>query len=224
VTARPRALLSWSSGKDSAWALHVARTQAEVEIVGLLTTITDAYQRVSMHGVREALLDAQAAAAGLPVTKVRIPAPCPNEIYEREMVRAMADARAAGVSCVVFGDLFLADLRAWREQRLAEVGMRGVFPIWRRDTGALVREMLAGGLRAVLTCVDPRRVPGTLAGRWLDETLLAELPRDVDPCGENGEFHSFAAAGPMFRAPLDVRVGESTTRDGFVFADVLPGV
>jgi uncharacterized protein (TIGR00290 family) len=220
--ARPKALLSWSTGKDSAYTLHVARAAGEVEVVGLLTTVTAAYDRVSMHGVRRVLLDRQAEAAGLPLTVVDIPAPCPNEVYEQAMGAALDAARARGVSCVLFGDLFLADLRAYREQKLSAIGMTGVFPLWQRDTAALAREMTAAGLRAHLTCVDPRRLPGSFAGRRFDDALLAELPEGVDPCGENGEFHTFASAGPMFAAPIPVTPGEVAVRDGFVFADLLP--
>ncbi len=219
---RARALLSWSTGKDSAYTLHVARAAGDVEVVGLLTTVTAAYDRVSMHGVRRALLERQAEAAGLPLTVVDIPSPCPDAVYEQAMAAALDGARAAGVTCVVFGDLFLADLRAYRERRLAEAGMSGVFPLWQRDTAALAREMTAAGLRAHLTCVDPRRLPGSFAGRTFDDRLLDELPGDVDPCGENGEFHTFASAGPMFTAPIPVVAGEVVERDGFVFADLVP--
>ncbi len=214
--------MSWSTGKDSAWALHEARRAGEVEIVGLLTTVTSAFGRVSMHGVREALLDAQAAALGLPCRKVAIPSPCPNEVYEREMSRALAEARAAGVTHVVFGDLYLADLRAWREARMAEVGMTCSFPLWQRPTDALARDMIGGGLRATLTCVDPRKLDRSFAGRAFDGALLADLPPGVDPCGENGEFHTFACGGPMFARPIATVGGEVVERDGFVFADVLP--
>jgi uncharacterized protein (TIGR00290 family) len=219
---RPKALLSWSTGKDSAYTLHVARAAGEVEVVGLLTTVTAAYDRVSMHGVRRALLDRQAAAAGLPLTVVDIPAPCPNEVYEQAMGAALEAAKARGVTCVLFGDLFLADLRAYREHKLAGIGMTGRFPLWHRDTATLAREMTRAGLRAHLTCVDPRRLPGRFAGRTYDDALLDELPADVDPCGENGEFHTFASAGPMFCAPIAVSTGEVVERDGFVFADLLP--
>ncbi len=220
--APPKAVMSWSSGKDSAWALHEVRRAGTFELRGLLTTITADYARVSMHGVREALLDAQADALGLRCWKVRIPAPCPNEVYERAMAAVLAELRADGVTHVIFGDLFLEDLRAWREAKLAEVGMHAVFPLWKRETAPLAREMIAGGLRAVLTCVDPKKVPPRCAGRWFDDALLGDLPPEVDPCGENGEFHTFAAAGPMFARPIDVSVGEVVEREGFVFADVLP--
>jgi uncharacterized protein (TIGR00290 family) len=219
---KPKAIVSWSSGKDAAWALAEARRAGEVEVVGAITTVTSAYGRVSMHGVREVLLDQQLEAIGLPCRKVAIPAPCPNEVYERAMAEVLAEARAEGVSEVVFGDLFLADLRAWREAKLASVGMRARFPLWGRDTGELARAMIAGGARATLVCVDPRKLPAALAGRAFDEALLAELPAGVDPCGENGEFHSFAWAGPAFARPVRVRPGEVVEREGFVFADLLP--
>jgi uncharacterized protein (TIGR00290 family) len=219
---RLKALVAWSSGKDSAWALHEVQRAGEVEVVGLLTTVTSEFGRVSMHAVRETLLDQQAEALGLPCHKVRIPWPCVNEVYEREMGRALADARARGVDCVVFGDLFLADVRAYREARMAGSGIEPVFPLWGRDTPRLAREMLAGGVRATLTCVDPRRLDPSFAGRAFDEALLAALPAGVDPCGENGEFHTFVSAGPLFRAPLQVAVGEIVEREGFVFPDVLP--
>ena len=222
MTTRPKALVSWSSGKDSAFALHEARRSGELEIVGLLTTVTAAFGRVSMHGVREALLDRQAEALGLRCWKVSIPSPCPNEVYEREMARALAEAAAIGVDRVVFGDLFLEDLRQYRETKLGQIGMTCVFPLWKRDTASLARDMIAAGLKAKLTCVDPRRLDRSFAGRAFDEGLLAALPEGVDPCGENGEFHTFAHAGPMFAEPIAVSVGEVVERDGFVFADVLP--
>ena len=222
VMPRPRALLAWSSGKDSAWALHELRRAGEVDVVGLLTTVTDPFARVSMHAVREELLDRQAAAVGLPCRKVRIPWPCPNDRYEAEMGRALAEARAEGISHVAFGDLFLEDVRAYRESKLAGTGVAPLFPLWGRDTARLAREMIDGGLRAVLTCVDPRQVSRALAGRAFDASLLADLPPGVDRCGENGEFHSFVWDGPIFAAPLAVVPGEIVEREGFVFADVLP--
>ena len=219
---RKRALVAWSSGKDSAYALHLARRDEALDVVGLLTTITDAYERVAMHGVREALLDAQAAAVALPLVKVRIPSPCPNEVYERARGEAMAAAMAQGIDHVVFGDLFLADIRAYREAQLARIGMTPVFPLWLRDTAALAREMIDEGIEAVLTCVDPRQLDRSFAGRRFDGALLAALPASVDPCGENGEFHTLVTAGPMFARPIRVRTGAVVERDGFVFADVLP--
>lgn len=217
----PKAWMAWSSGKDSAWALHVTRQQDLVDIVGLLTTVTDAYGRISMHGVREELLHAQAAAVGLPFHVVRIPAPCSNDAYEAKMQEALAIAGRDGVTHVVFGDLFLEDIRAYREAQLARVGMTGVFPLWKRDTTALAREMIDGGLKAHLVCVDPRRMPRHPAGRAFDEALLRELPDGVDPCGENGEFHTFAWDGPMFSRPVAVAVGETVEREGFVFTDLV---
>jgi len=221
--ARPRAWLAWSSGKDSAWALHTIRQAGEFDVVALLTTVNRTHQRVAMHAVRESLLEMQAAAAGLPLVKVPIPSPCPNEIYEREMGAAMERARAEGVWHVIFGDLFLEDIRAYREKQLAACGMTPVFPLWRRDTRLLAQEMLAGGLSAYLTCVDPRKLAKSFAGRRFDAELLKDFPEGVDPCGENGEFHTFANAGPMFRDKIAVTPGEIVERDGFVFADLLPG-
>jgi uncharacterized protein (TIGR00290 family) len=218
-----KALLAWSSGKDSAWALHEVRRAGDLDVVGLLTTVTTTFGRVSMHAVREELLDRQAAAVGLPCTKVRIPWPCPNERYEAEMASALAAARAGGVSRVVFGDLFLADIRAYREQKLAGSGIDPEFPLWGRDTAALAREMVDGGLRATLTCVDPRALDRSFAGRTFDAAFLADLPPGVDPCGERGEFHTFTWAGPMLSAPIAVTPGEVVEREGFVFADLLGG-
>lgn len=218
---KPKALLAWSSGKDSAWALHVLRHQGEVEVVGLLTTLNEAFGRVAMHAVRAQLLRAQAEAVGLPLTTVPLPWPCSNAEYEARMSDAMADARMRGISVVAFGDLYLDDIRRYREERLAGTGLRPVFPLWGEPTAALARRMIDGGLRARLTCVDPRKLPAALAGRDFDAALLAELPPDVDPCGENGEFHSFAYAGPMFARPIAIRSGEVVERDGFVFADLV---
>jgi len=222
AVARPKALVSWSSGKDSAWALHLVRQAGELEIAGLVTTVTSAFGRVAMHGVREALLDAQAGSLGLPCFKVPIPWPCSNAIYEAEVSQVLRQAQRQGVTKVVFGDLFLADIRAYREARMAELGLQPVFPLWMRDTAQLAREMLAAGVRATLTCVDPKKLSRDFAGRSFDAGLLSELPAGVDPCGEYGEFHTFASAGPMFSRPIDVVTGEIVERDGFVFADLLP--
>jgi len=219
--ARPKAWLAWSSGKDSAWALHTVRLAGEFEVAALLTTVNRTHGRVAMHAVRESLLEMQAAAAGLPLVKVDIPSPCPNEIYESAMSEAMARARDEGVRHVIFGDLFLEDIRAYREKQLASRGMTPVFPLWRIDTRRLAEEMIAGGLRAHLTCVDSRQLERGFAGRRFDGELLADLPAGVDPCGENGEFHTFACVGPMFSAEVPVTVGEIVERDGFVFADLL---
>jgi len=215
-------LLSWSSGKDSAWALHVLRQRPGASIGALLTTVNSDADRVAMHAVRRTLVEAQAAAAGLPLWQVAIPSPCPNEVYEARMRNAMARARAEGFTHVAFGDLFLEDVRRYREERLAGTGLAPLFPLWGRPTAPLAREMLAGGLEATLTCVDPRQLDPSFAGRAYDARLLADLPAAVDPCGERGEFHTFCSAGPMFGAPLAVDAGEIVTRDGFVFADVRP--
>ena len=219
---RPRALVAWSTGKDSAWALHEARRAGELDIVGLLTTVTAPYQRVSMHAVRVELLAAQADAIGLPLHIVEIPAPCLDAVYADTMGRALAAARGDGITHVVFGDLFLADVRAYREARMAETGMTPVFPLWGRDTRALATEILEAGVEAWITCGDPRRVPRELVGRRVDAALLASLPDGVDPCGERGETHTFVAAGPMLNRRIPVRVAEVVERDGFVFADLVP--
>ncbi|MGE0452651.1 MAG: ATP-binding protein [Vicinamibacteria bacterium] len=219
---RERVLVAWSSGKDSAWSLHLLRQQPEIEVVGLLTTLDESRERVAMHAVRRELLLAQAAAAGLPLEIVRIPNPCPNEAYEQRMGAAMARAKAAGVASVAFGDLYLEDVRRYRERQMRNSGLSLRFPLWGRPTRALAEEMIDGGLRATLTAVDPRRLDARFAGRAFDRALLAELPAEVDACGENGEFHSFAWAGPMFARPIRVRPGAVVTRDGFVYADLLP--
>ncbi len=219
-----RVLLSWSSGKDSAWALHQLRRQANVEVVGLLTTFNEAADRVAMHAVRRRLVEAQAAATGLPLWPVLLPWPCVNADYEALMEVALGRARSEGVSHVAFGDLFLEDIRTYREQRMRGTGLEPMFPLWSagRDTPALARVMLDAGVRAVLTCVDPKQLSEDFAGRLFDDALLEALPPAVDPCGERGEFHTFCFDGPMFAAPLAVEVGERTTRDGFCFADVVP--
>ena len=223
MTGRPRALIAWSSGKDSAWALHETRRAGAVQVVGALTTITSEFGRVSIHGLREELLRAQLDACGLPATIVRIPYPCPNEVYEQAMAAAMHEAKAAGISHVVFGDLFLQDVRAYREQRLAPIGITSLFPLWHRPTDALAREMIGAGVDARLVCVDLKKLPRPFAGRRFDNALLAELPPGVDPCGENGEFQSFVAAGPMLTRPVAVAAGETVERDGYAYADLLPG-
>ncbi len=219
---KPKAIVSWSTGKDSAFALQRVREQGQLEVVGILTTLTAEFGRVSMHGVRESLLDAQARALGLPCHKVLIPFPCPNAVYEQRISEALERARAQGVTHVVFGDLFLEDIRAYREAQLAQLGLEGVFPVWKEDTALLAREMVRKQLSAFLTCVDPAKLDGSFVGRCFDLQFLEQLPRDVDPCGENGEFHTFACSGPMFRESIPVCVGQTTERDGFVFADLLP--
>lgn len=222
MPAKPKALLAWSSGKDSAWSLHVLRQKGEVEVAGLLTTINETFDRVAMHAVRTELVEAQAAAAGLPLWKVPIPWPCPNEVYEQRMAEAVAKAKAAGIAQIAFGDLFLEDVRQYRIDKLAGTGVEPIFPVWGLPTDKLAREMIAAGVETVITCVDPKQLDPKFAGRAFDEKLLAELPPGADPCGEKGEFHSFCHAGPMYRAPIPIRVGEIVERDGFRFADVLP--
>jgi len=214
--------MSWSSGKDSAWALHRLRSSGDVDVVGLLTTINRDAGRVSMHAVREQLLDEQAAALGLPVTKVLIPEQCVNADYERAMAAALDQARATGVTAIAFGDLFLEDVRRYREERLADTGITPLFPLWGLDTTQLARAMVDAGLRAYITCVDPRHLDREFAGRIFDADLLEILPAAVDPCGERGEFHTFAFAGPMFAHSIAIDSGEVVERAGFVFADVLP--
>ena len=221
-SARPKAWLAWSSGKDSAWALRTVRQSGEFEVVALLTTVNRTHQRVAMHAVREVLVERQAEAAGLPLVKVPIPSLCTNEMYEQAMGEAMSRARAEGVYHVVFGDLFLADIRAYREKQLASCGMIPIFPLWLKDTRQLAEEMIAAGLSAYLTCVDPRKLDRTFAGRRFDAQLLRDLPAGADPCGENGEFHTFASGAPMFAREIPVSVGEIVERSGFVFADLLP--
>lgn len=222
MTGRPKAVCAWSSGKDSAWALQVARAQGDLDIVGLLTTTNEAAGRVAMHGVRQALLEAQAERVGLPLTVVPLPWPCPNETYEALMADAMRRLRDQGVTHMIFGDLFLEDIREYREKHLAPAGMTGVFPLWGRETTALAQEMLAGGLEAWAATVDPNQIDASFAGRRIDQAFLDDLPAGADPCGENGEFHTLVTAGPMFDRPIPVTIGEVVTRDGFVYADILP--
>jgi uncharacterized protein (TIGR00290 family) len=220
--SKPRLLLSWSSGKDSAWTLHRLQREDRYEIAGLVTTVNDAFQRVAMHAVRVELLEAQARAAGLPLWRAPLPHPCPNAEYERVMRALIERAHADGITHMAFGDLFLEDVRRYRESQLADTGISPVFPLWGIDTSLLALEMLRGGLQAVLTCVDPRQLAREFVGRAFDAALLAALPSDTDPCGENGEFHTFCHAGPMYRGPIAICVGEVLERDGFVYADVLP--
>ena len=217
----PKAILCWSSGKDSAWTLHVLRQRQEVEVVGLLTTINEVHDRVAMHAVRVTLLQAQAEAVGLPLWTVPIPSPCSNQQYEMAMGTTIRRALADGVTVMAFGDLFLEDVRRYRETQLAGTGLAPIFPVWGLSTMLLAREMVSAGLRARITCVDPKQIPASFVGREFDEALLADLPASADPCGERGEFHTFAYAGPMFRYPVPIQTGENVTRDGFVFADLL---
>ncbi len=213
-------LLSWSSGKDSAWALHRLRQTHPGAVAGLLTTMNEAAGRVAMHAVRESLVRAQAEAAGLALHLVRIPSPCSNDIYASRMAAAVRAARDAGFTHVAFGDLFLEDVRAYREDNMRGSGLETLFPLWGSPTAPLAEEMIDAGLRAFLTCVDPRKIDAAFAGRAFDRALLSELPPGVDPCGENGEFHSFAWDGPMFARPIPVEPGVVVERDGFVFADL----
>lgn len=216
-------LLSWSSGKDCAWALHVLRQQRDVAVVGLVTTTNEAFDRVAMHGVRRSLVEAQAAAAGLPIAIVPLPWPCSNAVYEARMTEAFSRARESGITHVAFGDLFLEEVRDYRIRQLAGTGLEPLFPLWGTadDTPALARTRMAAGLRGVVTCVDPRQCPETIAGRTWDEALLTDLPAAVDPCGERGEFHTFCTHGPMFSRPIDVVGGDIVTRDGFAFAELM---
>lgn len=221
MAQKPKAWLSWSSGKDSAWALHVMRQCGDFEIAALLTTVNQKFQRVAMHAVRGSILEQQAAAASLPLVRIPIPSPCPNDVYERAMADAMARALSEGITHVVFGDLFLEDIRKYREENLAKCGMTPVFPLWLKPTRELANEMIASGLRAYLTCVDPKKLDRSFAGRAFDKRFLADLPAHVDPCGENGEFHTCVVAGPMFASPIEVNAGEVVERDSFVFADLV---
>ena len=217
-----RILLSWSSGKDSAWTLHILRQQSEHEIAGLLTTFNQAADRVAMHAVRRSLVERQAAAAGLPLWPVPLPWPCSNEQYEALMSEACARAVAQGIEGVAFGDLFLEDVRAYRVRQMAGTNLEPLFPLWGLPTDALAREMIASGLKAVLTCIDTRKLDRTFAGSYFDEKLLCSLPQGIDPCGENGEFHSFVFEGPMFSSEIAVAVGEKVTQDPFIFTDLIP--
>jgi uncharacterized protein (TIGR00290 family) len=214
-----RILLSWSSGKDSAWTLHLLRQQPDIEIVGLLTTLNSEFDRVAMHGTRRSILEAQADAAQLPLWTVPLPWPCSNEIYEQRMTEACNRAIAERVDAIAFGDLFLQDTRAYREKQLAPTGLKPIFPLWNLPTAALARDMISGGLRARLTCVDTKQLSSDFAGREFDEALLRDLPAEADPCGERGEFHTCVYAGPMFSAPIPLTAGEIVHRDGFVYAD-----
>jgi uncharacterized protein (TIGR00290 family) len=219
--SKPKALIAWSSGKDSAWALHVMRQAGEYDVVGALTTVSETFDRVSMHGVRNTLLMAQLEAAGLPPTLVHIPFPCPNDVYESRMETTLAAAKVDGISHVIFGDLFLEDVRAYREQKLAGTGITPLFPLWARPTAALAREMIDAGVETYLVCIDLKQLPKTFAGRRFDHALLADLPGTADPCGEKGEFHSFVASGPMLSRRIAVQAGDVVEREGFAFADLM---
>jgi uncharacterized protein (TIGR00290 family) len=216
-----KTLLSWSSGKDSAWALHVLRQRSEFEVVGLMTTLNQVYQRIAIHAVRLELLQRQAEAVGVPLHIIDLPYPCTNAQYEAAMETFIVEARGQQIECMAFGDLFLQDVKEYREAKLSGTGITPLCPIWLTPTAELAREMIAGGLRAVITCIDPRQVPPSFAGREFNEQLLSDLPAHVDPCGERGEFHTFVFDGPMFSRPVPIELGEITEREGFVYADVL---
>ena len=218
--SRPKALISWSSGKDSAFALHEIGRSGEFDVVGALTTVTETFERVSIHGVRREILRAQLEAAGLPPRIVPIPYPCPNGIYEARMGEAVAQAVRDGITHIIFGDLFLEDVRAYREQKLAGTGIEPVFPLWGRPTLPLAHAMIESGLEAHLATVDLKKLPAEFAGRTFDLQLLADLPAGVDPCGENGEFHTCVVAGPMFSRRLAVAKGERVERDGYAYCDL----
>jgi uncharacterized protein (TIGR00290 family) len=220
-TTSPRSALSWSGGKDSALTLWELRAQG-VEPEALITTVTDAYERISMHGVRRALLEAQAESTGIPLVEIRIPPACVNEAYEQRMTEAFASPPLSDVEAVAFGDLFLEDVRRYREERLTANGRRGLFPLWGRDTSVLAQDFLAAGFAAFIVSLDPRALDASFAGRPYDAQLLADLPSGVDPCGENGEFHTFVHSGPIFTEPVRCETGEVVLRDGFVFCDLLP--
>jgi len=217
-----KVLLSWSSGKDSVWALHLLRQQPDIEVAALLTSFNSAAGRVAMHAVRRTLVDAQAARTGIPQWSVDLPWPCSNAEYEERMRGVCQRAIAEDITAVAFGDLFLQDIRDYRERQLQGTGLKPLFPVWETPTAKLARDMIAAGVKAKITCVDPAQVDRTFAGRDFDQALLDSLPPGVDPCGENGEFHTFVYDAPVFSRPIEVRMGEIVERDGFVFADVLP--
>ncbi|MCS6916994.1 MAG: adenine nucleotide alpha hydrolase [Chitinophagales bacterium] len=217
-----RVVVSWSSGKDSAWTLHMLRHDPEAEVIGLLTTVNTTHQRVAMHATRLSLLEAQARAVALPLHIVPLPWPCPNEVYESAMRRALADLLACGATHVAFGDLFLNDIRTYRIQQLEGSGIEPLFPIWHQPTDLLARQMVDSGLEAVITCVDPKKMSPSFLGRRFDRGFLDELPPGIDPCGENGEFHTCVLGGPMFRQPIPATIGEIVERDGFWFVDLVP--
>ncbi|WP_107852589.1 Dph6-related ATP pyrophosphatase [Oceanimonas marisflavi] len=222
MTHKRKLLMSWSSGKDSAWALHTLQQHPEYKVVGLFTTVNEAFERVAMHGVRTELLRQQADALGLPLEVIALPWPCTNEDYQARMGAFIKGAKKRGIDAFGFGDLLLEDVKQYRENQLAGTGIEAVFPIWHTPTDSLPHKMIENGLRAVITCLDPKKVPKAFAGRELTAELLAELPEGTDPCGENGEFHTFVFDGPMFRQPVTIAPGEVVERDGFVFADILP--
>src|SRR5690606_14938830 len=218
---KKRTWMSWSTGKDCAFALYQLMKANDVEVTGLLTTVTEDYNRVSMHAVRKELLERQAESLGIPLYKVRIPKECTNEIYELRMREAINKALELGISHIAFGDLFLEDIRKYREEKLQGTGIDPLFPLWNSSTPNLAKEMITSGFKAVVTCIDPKVLPESFAGREFDESFLNDLPSNVDPCGENGEFHTFIYDAPMFKKPIPIQVGEKTKRDGFIFTDIL---
>jgi len=220
---KQKTLMSWSSGKDSAWALYQLQNDPEIELKGIICTVNKEFDRVAMHGVRVELLKAQADSIGLPLEIIELPNPCSHEDYADIMGRFVQRMQNDGIDCMAFGDLYLEDIRAYREKNLAGTGITPLFPLWQIPTDRLSKEMLQGGLKTVITCVDPKQAPAELAGREYDQAFIDGLPDSVDPCGENGEFHSFVFDGPMFRRKIDITVGEIVTRDNFIFADLLPG-
>ena len=222
IRKKPKAIVSWSSGKDSAMALHRIVTSNAFEILGILTTVSDTFQRVSMHGVREELLDQQANSLGIAVEKVRIPYPCPNEVYEQKMSELLRNYKSKGVSHVVFGDLYLEDVRRYREEKLRQIGVTPIFPLWKENTEELARTIIRVGFKAIITCVDPKKLHPKFAGQYFDEKFLSEIPANVDPCGENGEFHTFVFDGPIFWNRIEITVGDRVFRDGFQFVDLVP--
>jgi uncharacterized protein (TIGR00290 family) len=219
---KKKTLLSWSSGKDSSWTLHVLKQRDDVEIVGLFCTINRKFERAAMHAVRIELIKRQASSAELPVQFIELPHPCTDAEYRAIMGEFIDRMSHQGIEYIAFGDLFLEDIRSYRENNLADTGITPIFPIWGMETTTLSKEMVDSGLRAVITCIDPNKLDPEFIGREYDQAFLEQLPDTVDPCGENGEFHSFAFGGPMFKEQIEVRLGETVTRDGFVFADLLP--
>lgn len=219
--SKKKTLLSWSSGKDSAWTLYQLQQDSDVELAGLVTTVNQVHQRVAMHAVRVALLEQQAAAANLPLHIINIPHPCSNETYNQAMTSFFESIEAMGITHMAFGDLYLEEIRQYREDNLKQTGLKPLFPLWLKPTDQLAQEMLAAGLKTRITCIDPKQLAASFAGREFNQQFLNDLPEGVDPCGENGEFHSFAYAGPMFKQPINISLGEVVERDGFVFADLI---
>ncbi|MCJ7524029.1 MAG: adenine nucleotide alpha hydrolase [Candidatus Aminicenantes bacterium] len=219
---KKKTLLSWSSGKDSAWALHVLRRQPDINVVGLFCTVNQEFERVAMHAVRIELLHQQAQNIGLPVQLIPIPHPCGDAEYGRIMKSFVGQTKQQGIECFAFGDIFLEDVRKYREANLSASGITPIFPLWGMATGKLSREMVKGGLRAIITCIDPKHLSADFAGQEYGNSFLERIPANIDPCGENGEFHTFAYDGPMFIKPAHISIGETVSRDGFVFTDLLP--